>query len=205
MAPHRQTHTKKHTRYLGSICSAHIQNNPRAYKQMIWLHSPEDRYVHACALWLTSFLPPSLVGSTCVLSYLLQTIIVPTYGVSSFKPQFRGSEILLSDCHNASASLPPTPISLLQSPGCLLASPLTILHFKCFFLTEMLHWHFHFVALCHSVCFFLFFLCSHPPVTRQVLPLCLSLKSPPPVWLERRALVTTSRCHYALPVTHLFA
>lgn len=67
----------------------------------------------------------------------------------------------------------------------------------------MLHWHFHFVALCHSVCFFLFFLCSHPPVARQVLPLCLSLKSPPP--LEWRALVTTSRCHYALPVTHLFA
>lgn len=135
--------------------------------------------MHACAFWLTSFLPPSLVGSTCVLSYLLQTIIVPTYGVSSFKPQFRGSEILLSDCHNASASLPPPP-SLFFSPLAAFLHPRSLsFTLSVFSLTEMLHWHFHFVALCHSVCFFLFFLCSHPPVARQVLPLCLSLKSPP--------------------------
>lgn len=69
---------------------------------------------HICSRWYKclqkhththiSLLLPSLCGSACVLSYLLQSVIVPTYGVSSCKPQFRGSEILLSDCHNASAS-----------------------------------------------------------------------------------------------------
>lgn len=202
MAPHRQTHTKKHTRYLGSICSAHIQSNPRTYKQMIWLHSPEDRCVHACALWLTSFLPPSLVGSTCVLSYLLQTIIVPTYGVSSFKPQFRGSEILLSDCHNASASFPPRP-SLFFSPLAAFLHPRSLSFTLSVFFLLRCYTGIFTLSLSVTLSAFFFSFCAVTlPLHVRSSP-CLSLK--PPVWLERRALVTTSRCHYALPVTHLFA
>lgn len=81
----------------------------------------------------------------------------------------------------------PPPPSLFFSPLAAFLHPRSLsFTLSVFFLTEMLHWHFHFVALCHSVCFFLFFLCSHPPVTRQVLPLCLSLKSSPPrlTWTE---------------------
>lgn len=94
--------------------------------------------------------PPSLntaAHSACVPAYLLQPIIVPTYGVSSCEPQFRGSEILLSDCHNASASggprvharPPPSPL-LLCSPLSPLSTPqpppslLSIPDLKCFFL-----------------------------------------------------------------------
>lgn len=94
--------------------------------------------VHTPALGFPFSPPPP----ACVPLYLLQPIIVPTYGVSSCEPQFRGSEILLSDCHNASASGEPPPPFLLRSPLSPLstsahtppppASLLTIPDFKCF-------------------------------------------------------------------------
>lgn len=110
--------------------------------------------------FLPPFLPPSAAHSACVLSYLLQPIIVPTYGVSSCKPQFRGSEILLSDCHNASASgegrtpacspsLPSSLSSSLRLPPRSLSLTLSV------FLAEMLHLCFQCVSSRRPVSLFL--------------------------------------------------
>lgn len=145
--------------------------------------------LHTRLASLPPSLPPSAAHSTCVLSYLLQPIIVPTYGVSSCKPQFRGSEILLSDCHNASASgegrslarPPPLPSSssssFLQSPGCIPPHPFSLSLTLSVFLAEMLHLCFHSVSLRRSVSSFLsfFYEVTHPAHSTSSLFHSLSL------------------------------
>lgn len=136
--PHMQPHT--HTQHLDTVCFAYAGQYTKC-KQMIWLCSHTHSSLH--------FLPPSLLPPSAALSYLLLPIIVPTYGVSSCKPQFRRSEILLSDCHNASAS----DVGRTTSPPPL--SPLTASLHRC--------------SLCLTLSVFF------SPDTRHILPLSLSL------------------------------
>lgn len=89
---HKHIHARTHTQYLDSICTVHMQTNPpntsRWYECfLLSLHTRSLCFTHPPPL---ASVPPSLppsppseARSACVPSYLLQPIIVPTYGVSS--------------------------------------------------------------------------------------------------------------------------
>lgn len=169
----RQASARKHT-HTHSIWTACVLHIYRTICQMqanyiiVYSHrrcsfTPTPHTPTPLLHFLPPFLPPSAAHSACALSYLLQPIIVPTYGVSSCKPQFRGSEILLSDCHNASASgegrtpacSPSLPSSLSSSPRLPPPPPRSLSLTLSVFLAEMLHLCFHCVSSRRPVSFFM--------------------------------------------------